>query len=76
MALTVVYGSKVVSEQDLRLISERGSSETDAVKEDIKMHRIRRKEELQKYKDQRRVVIFGKGTFGTADVALDRAKVF
>ncbi len=44
MPPTGVYGGKLVPEQDLRLVSERGSK-TDGMKEDIKRRRMRRKQE-------------------------------
>lgn len=64
IASTAVYGGKLVSEQDLQPVSERGSSKTDAVKENIKRCWMRHKEEWQKHKRKRCVVFFGKGTFG------------
>ncbi len=45
MASTVVYGRKIAPDQDVRLVSERDSNKTEAVKEDSRLRSKKRKDD-------------------------------
>ncbi len=60
MASAVVYSRKTVPNQDARPVSDRSSTKTEAVKEDIKLRRKKRKGDWKKQKEEKH----GAGTFG------------
>ncbi len=55
MASTVVYGRKIVPDQDVHPVSERGSNKTHAVQDDIARRRKKRKEVWKRHKEVKRI---------------------
>ncbi len=74
MASTVVYGKKIVPDEDVRPVSERGRNKTDAVKEDIARRRKKRKEDWKRHKEKKRVVFLVPQPLDTVGAALARER--